>query len=208
MLKKIIYLSIILLSFSSCVEQGHLEVNTIVQHISSSPDGLHPYNDNSSDRSFIFQYTQRTLIKLDMETLEYMPVLVEDLAEISEDQLKYTYKIRTGVKWDNGKQLTAEDVEFSTKLMLCPLTDNSQIRSNYNTVIKSIQTYPDDPLKFTMHAKEIHVSNMSIFSELYIQQKNLWDPNGILDPMSFEDIHSPNWKASKRIENWFIKFNQ
>ena len=113
--------------FNSCVDQGHLYVNTVVQHVLSSPDGLHPYNDNSVTRSFIFQYTQKTLIKLDLETLDYFPQLVEDLAEVSEDGLQYTYYIKKCIKWDDGSEFTAKDVKFSTKLMLCPLTDNSQI---------------------------------------------------------------------------------
>ena len=71
------------------------------------------------------------------------------------------------------------------------LTNNAQIRSNYSTVIKSIELYPEDPLKFTMHAINIHVDNKVIFTELYIQQKIYWDPNGILDNLTFEQIYSP-----------------
>ena len=61
------------LVFSQCVEQSQLKVNTVVQHILSD-DGLHPYNDNSVMKSFIFQYTQKTLNKLDLESLEYIPL--------------------------------------------------------------------------------------------------------------------------------------
>ena len=185
--------------------------NIVIQHISSQPDGLHPYNSNSSMRSFIFQYTQKTLIKLDLESLDYIPNLVDSMAEISEDGLQYTYKIKEGINWDDGTPLTAKDVEYSVKIMLCPLTNNTQIRSNYSTVIKSIELYPDDPLKFTMLAHKLHVDNKYVLSELYIQQKGLWDPNGVLDNISFTDLLSKDFNkniSTEELSKFFNDFNK
>ena len=138
MSKKLFFLIFISIILTSCVKKRDLSKNTVIAHILSQPDGLHPYNDNSVMRSFIFEYTQKTLTKLDLESLEYTPVLTKNLAEISEDGLRYTYEIREGITWDDGTPFTAKDVVFSTKVMLCPLTNNAQIRSNYSTVIKSI----------------------------------------------------------------------
>ena len=92
--------------------------------------------------------------------------------------------------------------------MLCPLTDNTQIRSNYSSVIKSIETFEDNPYKFVMHAHKMHVSNKFIFSELYMQQKSVWDKEGTLDQLTFEDIHNPDWEPSTKIDDWFLKFNR
>ena len=92
---------------------------------------------------------------------------------VSEDNLSFNYELKKGVLWDDGSELTAEDVAFSVKLMLCPLTDNAQIRSNYSTVIKSIEIDPTNPMKFTMHAQKIHWENKFIFSDLYMVQKSL-----------------------------------
>ncbi|SVD65724.1 uncharacterized protein METZ01_LOCUS418578, partial [marine metagenome] len=173
----------------------------------SQPDGLHPYNDNSVMRSYIFQYTQKTLVKLDIESLEYIPQLAKDLATVSDNGLAYTYELLEGINWDDGTALTAKDVLFSTKIMLCPLTNNAQIRSNYSSVIKSIELYPGNPLKFTMHAHKINYTNADIFSELYIQQQNYWDPNKVLDNLTFEQIHSPKFKETEELSNWFNKYN-
>jgi len=228
MIKKIFSLILAIITLQSCMsdsnknqkanlqdnkkqEANHSQQNIVVQHISSQPDGLHPYNSNSSFRTFIFQSTQKTLIKLDMKSLEYMPDLVEGMAEISEDGLQYTYKIKEGIKWDDGTPLTAEDVEYSVKIMLCPLTNNTQIRSNYSTVIKSIELFPDDPLKFTMCAQKLHVDNKYIFSELYIQQKDYWDPERILDKISFEDLMSKDFDkniVTEKLSDYFNDFNK
>ena len=207
MIKKIFFFLLILFFFNSCVENRDLSKNTVIAHILVQPDGLHPYNDNSSIRTYIFQYTQKTLTKLDLKSLEVIPMLAKSLAEISEDGLSYTYHLRDDVRWDDGTPLSAKDVEFSTKIMICPLTNNAQIRSNYNTVIKSIQLYPEDPLKFTMHAINIHVDNKTIFGELYIQQQKVWDPNDILDRLTFEQIHSTSFKETEELSNWFNDYN-
>ena len=105
MIKKILVLFLGLFLFDSCIhERG--DDNYVIQHISAWPDGLHPFNSNSSIRSFVFQYTQKTLIKLDHESLEYIPFLVESMPEISEDGLRYTYIIKDGIKWDDGTPFT------------------------------------------------------------------------------------------------------
>ena len=208
-IKNLTYLFLLCLTFS-CVEKRDLSKNTVIAHILSQPDGLHPYNDNSIMRSFVFQYTQKTLVKLDLESLDYIPLLTKNLAEVSKDGLRYSYEINDSIYWDDGTQFTAKDVEFSTKIMLCPLTNNAQIRSNYSSVIKSIEIDPKNPLRFTMIAKGINYTNKNIFSELYMQQKNHWDPNGILDNLTFEDILSPDFKnkvETDELSDWFNKYN-
>ena len=207
MIKNSVYLLLISILFFSCVEERDLTKNTVVAHILSQPDGLHPCNDNSVMRSFIFNYTQKFIVGMDLESLENIPVLSENLAEISEDGLSYTFKIKDGIKWDNGEPFTAKDVEFSTKATLCHLTNNAQIRSNYSTVIKSIQLYDNDPLKFTMHAQGVHVNNKIIIGGITMMQKSYWDPNKILDKLSFDQIISRNFTESEEISDWFNAFN-
>ncbi len=66
-LSKIILLLIVVFSIFSCVDKRDLSNNTVIAHISSNPDGLHPFNDNSANRTYIFNYTQQTLVKMDIE---------------------------------------------------------------------------------------------------------------------------------------------
>ena len=92
-------------SFSQVLERK-LTQNTVIAHILSQPDGLHPFNDNSTMRSFVFEYTQKTLLKLDLESLEYIPLLAKSLPTISEDGLKYTFELRDDIYWDDGSKLS------------------------------------------------------------------------------------------------------
>ena len=207
MTKKPYLLILLILTLSSCVNERDLSQNTVIAHILSQPDGLHPFNDNSVMRSFICSYTQKTLVDLDLETLEYSPSLIKELPVASEDNKSFSFELKENTRWDDGSLLTGEDVAFTAKLMICPLTNNAQIRSNYSTVIESVVVDKDNPLKFTMYAQNIHWDNRLILGLIYIQQQKYWDPEGVLDNLSFEEILSPKFNETEEISEWFNKFN-
>ena len=129
----IFFISLIVLN--SCVDKRDLTTNTVIAHISSNPNGLHPFNDNSSDRSYIFQYTQKTLVKMDLVKLTTVPFLIKEMPIPSADGLEYTYELIDGIKWDDGSPLTVDDVIFTTKIQLAPLTNNTQVKGVYSAVI-------------------------------------------------------------------------
>ena len=201
----ILFFSIIVLN--SCVDKRDLTTNTVIAHISSNPNGLHPFNDNSSDRSYIFQYTQKTLVKMDLVKLTTVPFLIKEMPIPSADGLEYTYELIDGVKWDDGTPLTVDDVIFTTKLVIAPLTNNTQIKGVYSAVIENVRKHPENPNKFILRTKMLHVSNLDIYGEIYIQQKKFWDPKGILDHYTFEQINDPNYQPSEEMVNWFNEFN-
>lgn len=207
MIKNLILYLFCALIITSCVQERDLSQNTVVAHILSQPDGLHAYNNNSVMRSYIFSYTQKTLLGLDLESLDYVPSLLTDLPTSSKDNKTFYFELKDNITWDNGKKLTGEDVIFSTKIMLCHLTNNSQIRPIYNSVIKSVDLDQENPLKFSMTALDINWTAKTILGGIYIQQKSYWDPNGILDDISFDQILNRGFEETDEIANWFNDFN-
>ena len=196
--------------FLSCIKNDNskrLKTNTVVAHMLSEPDGLHPFNNNSVMRSEIFAYTQKTLLQLDINSLDYIPTLLKKLPSSSDDNKTFYFELKDYIKWDDGSSLTAEDVVFSTKLMLCHLTNNAQIRPVYSSVIKSVDLDPTNPLKFSMTAQDIKWTAKTIMGGIYIQQKSYWDPNGIFDDITFEQILNKSFKETDEIANWFNSFN-
>ena len=53
---------------------------------------------------------------------ELIPLLAEDFPEISEDGLVYTFKLREGVKFSDGTDLTTDDIKFTFERMFKPET--------------------------------------------------------------------------------------
>jgi peptide/nickel transport system substrate-binding protein len=204
---KIILITIAIISLGACVKKRDLSKNTVIAHIASNPDGLHPFNDNSGNRTYIFNYTQKTLMKSDLRTLETIPILIKNMPIPSENGLDYTYELIDGVKWDDGTPLTVEDIIFTTKVQIAPLTNNSQIKGVYSSVIKAVKKDKSNPNKFIVECKSLHVSNSEIYTEIYIQQKSYWDPEGVLDDLTFDNINDLNYQPSEKMTAWFNGFN-
>ena len=158
-------------------------------------------------RSYIFSYTQKTLLGLDLESLDYVPDLLTELPTSSDDNKTFYFELRDDIKWDNGEQLTGEDIAFSTKIMLCHLTNNSQIRPIYNSVIKSVNLDANNPLKFSMDAQDINWTAKTILGGIYIQQQSYWDPNGLFDNITFDQILIRSFTETDELSNWFNDFN-
>ncbi len=53
---------------------------------------------------------------------ELIPDLAEALPHVSDDGLTYTFRLRRGVRFSNGKELTADDVVFSFERFFDPTT--------------------------------------------------------------------------------------
>ena len=78
---------------------------------SADPAGFDPVRGPSGMSHVVIEQVYSTLMALDPEAKPY-PELAESYA-ISDDGLQYTFKLRSGVTFHNGDELTAEDVKFS-----------------------------------------------------------------------------------------------
>ncbi len=62
-----------------------------------------------------------TLVRYKGETLELEPELLVKMPEISQDGLVYTFELKKGIKFHDGKtELTSDDVKFTIERMLSP----------------------------------------------------------------------------------------
>ena len=107
--------------------------------------------------------------------------LAEAPPVISEDHLTYTFKIRDGVKWHDGRPFTSDDVLFTFKAVACRLTDTAPLRS-YLTDLKDIQV-DGRTIRFLMSKPNAYNVN-NIANSLAIVPKHIFDPEGLLDAFS------------------------
>lgn len=78
---------------------------------SADPAGFDPVRGPSGMSHVVIEQVYSTLMALDPDANPY-PELAESY-EMSPDGLEYTFKLRSGITFHNGDELTAEDVKFS-----------------------------------------------------------------------------------------------
>lgn len=116
-------------------EEATIDDNTLV----ISTEKQNPTGNNFEyiwwNRGELYQVlTFRNLFVANADLNEFEPDLAASY-EVSEDGLTYTFLMKDGVKWSDGEDLTAEDVEFSIKAALRA----GQISSIYTAVFNNIE---------------------------------------------------------------------
>jgi peptide/nickel transport system substrate-binding protein len=109
---------------------------------------LNPHLGQSLDVGYIGELTMAWLIKWDEHNLAYPELATEIPTKanggVSKDGLTITYHIRKGVKWADGAPFDADDVVFSTKVVLNP-ANNEVGRVGWDHIVKI-----DEPDKYTV----------------------------------------------------------
>lgn len=198
-------LSTIVLLLDGCVKKRDLSSNTVIASLGTTPDGLHAFNSSTSPKSYVFTFTQKTLHRTDVKTLKQIPILIEEMPDTIGDLKTFVFNLKKGITWDDGSPLVGEDVVFTAKMAVSPLTNNPGLKGNYTSVFEKVWVDKDNPLRVYYRSKNIHYSAKSIFQELRIQQKKFWDPKGITDGIPFIGIEKHDFSKEEKL--WFKKFN-
>jgi len=119
----------------------------LIRHLGAEPATLNPVTATDAYASLINSYIYETLIKRDEKTLELVPSLAESW-EVAEDHLTYVFRLKKGVKWQDGRPLTARDVLFSFERIRDPKVDSAHLRSYYQDV-ENLEVLDDHTIRYT-----------------------------------------------------------
>ncbi|MBC8047193.1 MAG: hypothetical protein H7Y00_10385 [Fimbriimonadaceae bacterium] len=182
--------------------------NVIVNHVVGEADHLHPFNSVNAAKTWVHQYIHCFILKNDIINLALIPDLAVSLPDTSEDMLRYTYTLRNDATWDDGSPITVEDVIFSYKAIKSPLTNNPNYKS-YIEQLRTIETDPNDPQKFTMVMKNVYIQNVIFTADNPVIQRKFYDQNNVLANYTFDQLDNPEFSknAGKDIIEWSNDFN-
>lgn len=130
--------------------------NVLNANLASEPDHLDPALNSSVDGACLAILSFSGLFAYDEEG-QLVPEFAEDMPEVSEDGLTYTFKIKEGLKWSDGEVLDAEDFVYSWNRLADPNTaaDYSYLCDSMNLERNADDTLgieaSDDGLTFTCH---------------------------------------------------------
>lgn len=87
-------------------------------NIRTEPPSLHPGLATDTTSGAVLNQTFEGLMRVNQENV--VEEAMAESAEMSEDGLTYTFKIRQDAKWSNGDPVTAQDFEYAWKWVLNP----------------------------------------------------------------------------------------
>ncbi|MEK6301731.1 MAG: ABC transporter substrate-binding protein [Acidobacteriota bacterium] len=143
----IVLLILLLIPASSCKRGG--QPGTLVIAIEQPPRGFDPrFSTTFPVSARVMQLIYDTLVIKD-EAFEFVPSLAASFTE-SEDHRTFTFQLRSGVTFHNGKPLTSSDVKYTFDSILSPAV-KSPIRG---LVEKVTSIEAPDPATVVLHASE------------------------------------------------------
>jgi len=94
------------------------------------PKTFNPITANESSSTDIIRYLFAALATLDLAKQEPTPAIAESWS-VEPDQKTWTFKMRKGVLWSDGKPLTADDVIFTWNDVIYNPTINNVMRDQF-----------------------------------------------------------------------------
>lgn len=178
---------------------GNSPRNEVIVHELADPEMLNPINATDASSNYICNHIFQKLIDVNYKNPErFVPVLAEELPLVektSDTTMSLTFRIRKEARWDNGSPVTAKDVEFSLKTLICPLVNDPNARP-YFEFTSGFKFYDDDPLKFTVECNQVFFLADVSFGDVPIYPEYMYDPKGLLRKFSLKEISEEGEKLS------------
>jgi microcin C transport system substrate-binding protein len=146
------------------------EPGTFTVNLGVEPATLNPITSTDLYASTVQGYVLESLMSRNEDTYAWEPALAEKW-EISPDGRQFTFTIREGVKWQDGKPLTIEDVKFSFDVIFDPKYPTAHIRPYYEGIEK-VEVLDARRVRFT--AKDRYFKNFDMAAGLTVVPKHIY----------------------------------
>ena len=154
-------------------QQGTLEIA-----VDQAPVGLDPDIVTAFSSFAVIGQIYEGLVEVNSK-LQIEPALATSW-KVSPDGLTYTFELRHGVKFHNGREMTSADVVYSYDRIMDPKTGSPQA-SRFNEVAKIQATGPYE-VRFTL--KEPFAPFLANLTNLFVVPKEVVEANGNLQKVA------------------------
>jgi peptide/nickel transport system substrate-binding protein len=189
--------SILLLTSLFSCSSNITQKNKVNICVYSFPTSINYLTTSSAVGNQIQKKTFNKLLKNDSD-LRRKPLAAKDLPQVtSNDSLVFLkYELRQEAKWDDGSQMTSKDILFSLKAFKLPLKSNL-LASIYYARIKGIEIDSTNEKVFTLFGVGNKEALFGLTGDFGILQKSIFDPKGMLDHITLDDISNTPEKIER-----------
>ncbi len=202
MRSKFLFVMVILsLILASCGGGG--QTATVRIGWAGSPDTLNPGTAVLSEAYTIFALVYDTIYEYQLDGTYKLDVA--ESADVSDDGLTWTFKIRDGIKFHDGESMTAEDVAFSVNLYKS--NPDYVYLNSYTANFDTVEATDDTTVVITLLEA---VPNMDyLLSYLYIVPQHIWQDHfeapASVEFENLEMIGTGPFKMAEYAQNEFVR---
>jgi peptide/nickel transport system substrate-binding protein/microcin C transport system substrate-binding protein len=143
---------------------------TLYYNLSAEPPTLNPITSTDGAAARVHSYVMDALMYRDEDTYGWQPALAEQV-ETSADGRTYTFTIRQGARFHDGKEITAEDVKFSFDVIFIDEFQAFHIRPYYENIDSATVV---DKYTVTFTTKNVYFGNFNALAGLTVLPKHVY----------------------------------
>ncbi len=143
---------------------------TFLYNLGLEPTTLNPITGTDLYNQTLQSFVMDGLMSRNFDTYEFEPALAEKF-EVSKDGKEFTFTLRTGALWSDGKPITIEDVKFSFDVIFDEKYNAAHLRPYYENIEKAEVTGPNT-IKFTTKSK--YFGNFDVVAGLTVLPKHFY----------------------------------
>ncbi|MEK7321811.1 MAG: peptide-binding protein [Pseudomonadota bacterium] len=158
-------------AYAASQTAGYQNGDWLVEAFSVGLKTITPLVSSDAYASDVQSYIQESLLTRDPDTLEWLGLIAESW-QVSEDGLTFTFQLRKGVKFSDGKELTADDVAFTFAFMMNPAINAPRQRAYYEK-IASVTVV--DPYQVVFKFKEPYFESLALAGGMAIMPRHFYE---------------------------------
>jgi oligopeptide transport system substrate-binding protein len=137
----------------------------LTTNMTSEPENIDPQQASFLGEIGVIMKTFEALTTFDVKTSQVIPGAAKELPKISADGKTYTFTIRDGLKYSDGKAVTAKDFQYGWQRLCDPATAGSYASTGYIVAgcaeWSGMDPKADDPAKLAA-AKAAFLNNVKV----------------------------------------------
>ena len=153
-------------------KEDFAEGDWLVRAFGVNLKSLTPFISEDVYASTVQGYILESLLVRNADTLEWEGLLAREW-EVSDDGLTFVFKLREGLRFSDGKPLTAEDVAFTYSFIMNPAIQAPRERAYY-AKIKSVEAL--DRLTVRFQFAEPYFNALALAGGISVMPKHFYEP--------------------------------